>query len=226
VRTVHHERLTEVAAVEDRLHLAIGGVEAPHETDRDEPAPASLLGLHDPQSGVGRRGERLLAEDRLPCRDAGQDVRLVRRPMAADHHCVDVRARDELSRGGVCRRADPVGDRLSGGRVDVADRDDPAAGDDGVDAFDVGLPHTAGADHADPKSHRRVTLLLLLEAEAEGREVFAGRDGVGERVVLGAAIHVLLTDDIELLVEVGERLDELSSWAWATRAWSIALMWT
>ena len=28
-------------------------------------------------------GERLLAEDRLPCRDAGQDVRLVRRPAAA-----------------------------------------------------------------------------------------------------------------------------------------------
>ena len=87
---------------------------------------------------------------------------------------------------------------------------DPAAGDDGVDAFDVGLPHTAGADHADPKSHRRVTLLLLLEAEAEGREVLAGLDGVGERVVLGAAVHVLLADDIELFVEVGERLDELT----------------
>ena len=171
--------------------------------------PARLLGLHDPQGGIRRRRVGLLAEDRLPGRDAGQDVRLVRRPMAADHHRVDVRARDELGRRGVCRRPDPVRDRLGGSRVDVAHRDNPTSGDDGVDALDVGLPHASGADHANPECHERVTLLLL-EAEAKGREVLAGLDGVGERVVLGAAVHVLLADDIELFVEVGERLDELT----------------
>src|SRR6476661_3886595 len=46
------------------------------------------------------------------------------------------------------------------------------------------------------------------EAEADGGEVLAGLDGVGQRVGRVARIHVLLADDVELLVEVGEGLDE------------------
>src|SRR6478672_2633885 len=47
-----------------------------------------------------------------------------------------------------------------------------------------------------------------LEAEADGREVLAGLDGVGQRVRRVARVHVLLAHDVELLVEVGKRLDE------------------
>src|SRR5690349_18216214 len=50
----------------------------------------------------------------------------------------------------------------------------------------------------------------LLQAEAEGREVLAGLDGGGQGVVLRAAVHVLLAHDVQLLVEVGEGLDELT----------------
>src|SRR3954453_6935289 len=56
---------------------------------------------------------------------------------------------------------------------------------------------------------RTVTVCPSEEAEAEGGEVLAGLDGVGEREGLVAPVHVLLADDVELLVEVGERLDEV-----------------
>src|SRR6476660_1258760 len=47
-----------------------------------------------------------------------------------------------------------------------------------------------------------------LEAEADGGEVLAGLDGVGQRVGRVAGIHVLLAHHVELLVEVGQGLDE------------------
>src|SRR4051794_38918087 len=47
-----------------------------------------------------------------------------------------------------------------------------------------------------------------LEAEADGREVLAGLDGVGQGDGRVAGIHVLLAYDVELLVEIRERLDE------------------
>src|SRR6478735_4106452 len=47
-----------------------------------------------------------------------------------------------------------------------------------------------------------------LEAEADGREVLAGPDGVRQRVGRVAGVHVLLAHDVELLVEVGQGLDE------------------
>ena len=102
--------------------------------------------------------------------------------------------------------ADPLGDRRRVVGVDVADGDDAAPGDDGVDAVDVRLPHAAGADHSDADGHCRAS---QRSAETERREVLAGLDGDGQGLVLGAAVHVLLADDVELLVEVGERLDEV-----------------
>src|SRR6476661_3566539 len=46
-----------------------------------------------------------------------------------------------------------------------------------------------------------------LEAQADGGEVLAGLDGVGQRVGRVAGIHVLLAHHVELLVEVVQGLD-------------------
>src|SRR5665647_1194977 len=84
------------------------------------------------------------------------------------------------------------------------------SGDDEVQSVDVRPPHAAGADHADAQGH--VTSLSKpsgsLEAQSARGKVLADLDSVGQRVGRVARVHVLLANDVQVLVEIGERLDQ------------------
>jgi len=154
---VDHQDLAEFTGVDQGLHLAVALVEPPHEAHGHQLLAGGLFGVHDPQGGVRRGGERLLTEHRLAGLDALQDVDLVRRAVGADHHRVHVGGVDQFGRRPESHAADAVGDRLGVGRVHVAHRDHATAGDHGVDALDVRLAHTAGADHPDTYSHVHIS---------------------------------------------------------------------
>ena len=153
MRVVDHEGLADLAGIEDGLHLPVGGIEATHETDGDELLARLLFGLHDAYAGVGGGGEGFLAEDVLAGFDGRDHVGFVGGPDAADHDGVDVVRGDEFRGAREGRRADPVGDLPGVLGVEVGDGHHPAARDDAVDAFDVCLPHAAGADHSDAQGH-------------------------------------------------------------------------
>src|ERR1035437_8846748 len=68
----------------------------------------------------------------------------------------------------------------------------------------------------------RTVMSFSFEAEGAGGEVLADCDGVGQRVGRVARVHVLLADHVQVLVEIGERLDQvghvrLAGW-WGDRA--------
>ena len=152
VRRVVKERRPKRAAVDHRLQPAIVGVEAAHEADLHEtPAERDLRVHHPERSGLGG-DKRLLAEDRLPGGDRGEELRLVGGPPGADHHRLDLRRRDQrlgsVEGVGALRRG-----RLGAGEVDVGDADDLDPGKHLRQPADVVLADHPGADHSDLEAH-------------------------------------------------------------------------
>ena len=116
VGAVDHERLAERTGVEQVLHLAVAGVEAAHEADRDQATAGGLLGLHDPQRGGGRGGQRLLAAApacRRRCRPA-------RRPRGPGRSCRSSRRRPRglsMSSAEVAKETPPIRSATSAARA-------------------------------------------------------------------------------------------------------------
>ena len=77
VRAVHHQRSADLTAVDDRLERPVGRVVPAHVADLDQPTTERDLGVDDPQAGLLRGRQRLLAEDGLAGRDRRQHVLLV-----------------------------------------------------------------------------------------------------------------------------------------------------
>ena len=102
------------------------------------------------------------------------------RPPRRDDDGRDIRGGDQLFARGIGFRAGQArGDRLRLRRVDVADRDDPRAGQDVRQPTDMLLPDHPDADHADIQSHGLV--LPIRSARRAGRPLHdpgaAARDG-------------------------------------------------
>ena len=154
VRAVHHQRSTDVAAVDHGLERPVGGVVPAHVADLDQPPAEGDLGVDDPAAGLLRGGQRLLAEDRLAGLDRGEDVLLVRRTPGADEDRVDIVGVDQFLTGRVGRRAgNPVGDPLGLVEIDIGDRDDRGPGENRCQPADVVLADHADADDSDVDCH-------------------------------------------------------------------------
>ena len=151
---VHHQRRADDAAGHGLLQGAVGAVVAAHEADLDQPLAVRHLGLEDAQAGLLRGRQRLLAEDRLSGRDAGEHIFLVGRAPGGDDDRVDPVVADQL----LARREGAGTGQLRAtparGPIDVGDRDDRGPRQHLGQAADVVLADHADADHADLQHFR------------------------------------------------------------------------
>ena len=98
VRAVHHQRLSEFAAVDQRLQLGVFVVEPAHEADLDQRLAEFGLALDDLQRGLDVGGQRLLTQHRLAVLQAGQQLLLVGRTRSGEHDRVDIGIGDGVQR--------------------------------------------------------------------------------------------------------------------------------
>ena len=155
VRAVHQQRATDRARVEPGLQVDVARVEAAHEADADEVAPAGALGLDDPPRRLRGGGERLLAQHRLARRDAREHERLVREHGRGDDDGVHVVGRDQLQPVRVHRAgAETLGRRA----VRVGDGHEPRPGDLRRQQPRVDGAHQPRADDADARHPGRTAI--------------------------------------------------------------------
>ncbi len=91
---MHHDRRAERAAVEQRLHLAIGRIEPPHETELNEAATPRQLRLDDLEAFLRALRQGLLAKHGFAGVDGGERERRMGFVGARDDDGIDVGAPD------------------------------------------------------------------------------------------------------------------------------------
>ena len=148
------------------------------------------------------RGQRLLAEDLLARRDAGQHELLVGGAPGSDDNSVDLRVVDQILAGLVqSSPAQTVRDGLRTFQIRVGDRGDACSREDMGEPADVVLADHPDADDADIDCHdkvlpERVSAVVVGQRRTGPRpasdEVAGGTGGDGERHVRLDGVEVLL----------------------------------
>ena len=147
VAGVDHERRTQLARVDDALHLGVAAVVSAHEADLHQALAVRALGRDDLLAVGGVLCQRLFAEDVLAILEPFEHIARVRRVGGGDQDGLDVRGGDELLAGGVGANA-ILGCNLVCGLLEVVGAaNDFCAGHQVVQAADMVAADGAAADN-------------------------------------------------------------------------------